>query len=133
LAHLKGKLPLPIDGAKVVKRFGKQKVEGFKDYVLSKGLTFEVEEPGSFAAIAAGRVLYSGRMPGYGTILILDHGSRMYSLYGQLREVSVRKGDDVAAGQELGHCSEIGDGKGQFYFEIRKNGKPIDPAPYLRK
>lgn len=133
LLRLKGKLPLPVSNATISKQYGRQKIEGFSDYVLSKGIEFELAQPASVAAVADGRVLYAGRMPGYGTILILDHGQRMYSLYGQLGEVAVRKGEVVDAGQKLASSSESSAGKGQLYFEIRKNGKPVDPAPYLIK
>ena len=131
LDALKGSLITPVTDARIKKRFGKQQVAGFKDFVFSKGLEFEVPARTAVRAIGAARVMFTGRMPGYGTILILDHGRRSYSLYGQLGDILVQKGHIVAAGDMIGHSGLAERENGSHvYFEIRKNGKPVDPIAY---
>jgi septal ring factor EnvC (AmiA/AmiB activator) len=71
-------------------------------------------------------------MPGYGTIVIIDHGARSYSLYGKMGEISAQRGQDVRAGEVLGRLSSTEGMGGNLYFEIRKNGTPVDPGPYFR-
>lgn len=130
LDPFKGRLPRPIGGRAVVP-FGRTKRARFEDYVFSKGQEYRGEPGTSVSAIAAGRVLHRGPMPGYGTILILDHGKRSYSLYGKLDEITVERGDEVKAGGKLGIIGAPDGEGGNLYFEIRKNGTPVDPAPYF--
>jgi len=127
----KGRLPRPLTGSIVVP-YGRTKRARFEDYVFSKGQEYRGEPGGSVTAIAAGRVLHRGPMPGYGTILILDHGNRSYSLYGKLAEITVERGEDLKAGAELGRLGPFEGDTGNLYFEIRKNGSPVDPGPYFR-
>ena len=130
LALQRGGLIKPIAG-RVVRKYGKYKVSGFSDYVFSKGLEFLGKEDSTIRVIADGRVMYDGRMPGYGQILIVDHVDRYYSLYGLLHKVLISAGDVVAKGEELALIGKP-DAKGKnFYFEIRKNGKPVNPMSYL--
>lgn len=131
LDALKGSLVIPVTDARIKKRFGKQRVAGFKDFVFSKGLEFEVPARTAVRAIGPARVMFTGRMPGYGTILILDHGKRSYSLYGQLGDILVQKGQNVATGDMIGRSGqEESDASSHLYFEIRKNGKPVDPVAF---
>lgn len=130
LDRLKGRLPRPVEG-KIVVPYGRTKRARFEDYVFSKGQEYRGVPGASVAAVAAGRVLHRGPMPGYGTILILDHGDRSYSLYGKLGEITVERGEDVEAGGQLGTLTAPKGEEGNLYFEIRKNGAPVDPGPYF--
>ncbi len=123
-------LVLPVKG-KIARPFGKYKIEGFNDFVRSKGLEYSAPARSEVFAVAEGRVIYHGRMPGYGTILIVDHGKRCYSLYGRLGQVNTAVGSLVSGGQVIaGTGSPDAEGR-NFYFEIRKNGMPVDPSRYL--
>jgi lipoprotein NlpD len=83
-------------------------------------------------AANAGRVVYTGSgLRGYGNLIIIKHADSLLSAYAHNREMLVRDGQEVAAGQVIAH---MGMGPQQLpllYFEIRQNGKPIDPLPYL--
>jgi len=83
-------------------------------------------------AAAAGRVVYTGSgLRGYGNLIIIKHGDSLLSSYAHNREVLVHEGQDVTAGQVIAH---MGTGPHQIsalYFEIRVNGKPVDPLRYL--
>lgn len=126
------KLVLPVVG-RVVKAFGKQRLTGFSAFVFSKGVEYLAATGAPISAIAIGRVMFLGKMPGYGTMLILDHGQRYYSLYGKLGQVVAKPGEVVEAGSTLGTTSAPEGESGNFYFELRKEGKPIDPGSYLRR
>lgn len=83
-------------------------------------------------AAAAGRVVYTGSgLRGYGNLIIIKHGESLLSSYAHNRELTVREGQQVSAGQVIAH---MGTGPHQIsalYFEIRVNGKPVDPLRYL--
>jgi lipoprotein NlpD len=88
-------------------------------------------------AASGGRVVYTGSgLRGYGNLIIIKHGESLLSAYAHNREMIVREGQDVAAGQVIAHMGEgrVGDGARQagiLYFEIRQNGRPIDPLPFF--
>lgn len=83
-------------------------------------------------AAAAGRVVYSGTgIRGYGNLIIIKHGENLLSAYAHNRESLVRDGQEVALGQLIGHMGEGAPGKPVLYFEIRRNGKPVDPLNFL--
>jgi lipoprotein NlpD len=83
-------------------------------------------------AAAAGRVVYSGTgIRGYGNLIIIKHGENWLSAYAHNRESLVRDGQDIALGQVIGHMGEGAPGKPALYFEIRRNGKPVDPLSFL--
>jgi lipoprotein NlpD len=83
-------------------------------------------------AAGSGRVVYTGSgLRGYGNLIIIKHGDNLLSSYAHNRELLVHEGQEVAAGQVIGH---MGLGPHQvcaLYFEIRVNGKPADPLRYL--
>ncbi len=126
----RGKIPLPVTG-KVVKHFGKHQVKQFRDFVVSKGIEFEVDKDEEAKAVADGKVIYIGKMPGYGNMVILDHGKRYYTLYSHLEKISNNVGDIIEGGESFGTCQSNENGQPLFYFEIRKDGKPINPTLYL--
>ena len=79
-----------------------------------------------------GRVIYNGIMPEYGTILILDHGDREYSLYGRVVSPLATVGEVVQKGQVIAQVGEPDATGKNLYFEIRKNGKPLNPALFIK-
>ena len=127
----RGKLARPVKG-EVVTPFGRTKRAQFEDYVFSKGQEYRGDPGAPVTAVGSGRVLHLGPMPGYGTIVIIDHGARSYSLYGKMGEISAQRGQDVSAGEVLGRLPSSDGMGGNLYFEIRKNGTPVDPGPYFR-
>jgi lipoprotein NlpD len=83
-------------------------------------------------AAAAGRVVYSGTgIRGYGNLIIIKHGENLLSAYAHNRESMVHDGQEIALGQLIGHMGEGAPGKPVLYFEIRRNGKPVDPLSFL--
>jgi septal ring factor EnvC (AmiA/AmiB activator) len=122
----------PVRGD-LLQRFGKTKVTDFSDIIFSKGLEYKTVEGSQVRAVLGGTVAFAGTMPGYDTVVIIDHGSRSYSLYGRLGKSFVQKGDVVGQKDPVGITSAP-DAKGRnFYFETRKNGAPVDPTTVLSK
>ena len=69
---------------------------------------------------------------GFGTLVILDHGGNSYSLYGYLAGLRVQQGQRVEAGQELGRVGIPPVGRPALYFEVRVDGRPVDPVQWLQ-
>jgi len=126
------KVSYPVHG-EIVQRFGKNKVTTFADMIFNKGLEYKTPEGSQVKAVLGGRVAFAGVMPGYDTVVIIDHGQRSYSLYGRLGKGLVKQGDLVKRGDLVGVTSAA-DSKGRnFYFETRKNGSPVDPGSVLAR
>ena len=126
------KVSYPVHG-EIVQRFGKNKVTTFADMIFNKGLEYKTPEGSQVKAVLGGRVAFAGLMPGYDTVVIIDHGQRSYSLYGRLGKGLVQQGDLVKRGDLVGVTSAA-DSKGRnFYFETRKNGSPVDPGSVLAR
>lgn len=101
----------------------------------SSGLFFRVPENSDVVATSKGKVVYAGWFRGYGLLTILNHGGRVYSLYGHNRGLLVEKGDAVEPGQIIAKSGKTGsvDGVPGLYFEIRKGNKPQNPKQWLAK
>ena len=84
-------------------------------------------------AASTGRVVYTGNgIRGYGNLIIIKHADSMLSAYALNRDMLVREGEEVALGQPIAHMGERG-GMPQLFFEIRSNGRAVDPLRYLPK
>jgi lipoprotein NlpD len=85
-------------------------------------------------AAGAGRVVYTGSgLRGYGNLIIIKHADSLLSAYGHNREILVHDGQDVILGQVIAHMGEDAHQAPILYFEIRQNGRPVDPLAYLPK
>ncbi|MDY0050601.1 MAG: peptidoglycan DD-metalloendopeptidase family protein [Halothiobacillaceae bacterium] len=85
-------------------------------------------------AAADGEVVYSGSgLPGYGKLVILKHSHNYLSAYGYNQALLVDEGQQVKAGQTIARMGQAEVGKSRLHFEIRYDGKPVDPLRYLPK
>ncbi|MEP6943795.1 MAG: peptidoglycan DD-metalloendopeptidase family protein [Betaproteobacteria bacterium] len=107
-------------------------IAGFSDSANLKGIDIAGKVGQPVVASAAGRVVYAGAgLRGYGKLIIVKHNSTFLSAYAHNRELVVKEGQQVAKGQKI---SEMGDSDAdqvKLHFEIRRLGKPVDPAKYL--
>jgi murein hydrolase activator len=132
IAAQRGRLGWPADG-KVVVEFGAQVHPRFGTKTFRNGIDIEVAEGTNINAVYPGHVVYTGWFRGYGNLVIVDHGGEYYTLYGHAAEIRVTEGDDVRQGQTLGTVGDTGSlGGARLYFEVRHQGKPVDPLPWLR-
>jgi septal ring factor EnvC (AmiA/AmiB activator) len=84
-------------------------------------------------AVHDGTVAFAGPFTGYGNLVIVDHGSDTYSLYGELDAVNVSRGAKIDRGQPVGTTGRVLMGMPGMYFEVRVDGKPVDPLEWLKK
>jgi septal ring factor EnvC (AmiA/AmiB activator) len=124
------KVSAPVKG-EVLQTFGRSKLTNFADMVRSKGIEFSTQAGSDVHVVQRGKVVFAGEMPGYDQVIVVEHGGRSFSLYGRLGSVAVKTGDIVDHDQSIATTSAP-DAKGRnFYFEIRKNGAPVDPETVL--
>ena len=83
-------------------------------------------------AACPGRVVYAGSgIRGYGNLIIIKHGATVLSAYAHTIDLAVREGQDVAAGESIARMGTGPHRIAALYFEIRLNGRPVDPLSFL--
>jgi septal ring factor EnvC (AmiA/AmiB activator) len=129
-APARGSLPWPVAG-QVSGRFGQ--TEGrLGGTAVRNGMEVSAPEGASVRAVQAGTVSFADEFAGFGTLVIVDHGANNYSLYGYLGSVSAQRGAQVAAGAELGRVGLSPAGPAALYFEMRIDGRSVDPLQWLQ-
>ncbi len=108
--------------------------------------TFSMRDPGrrgidivgrrgqAVNAAATGQVVYRGNgLRGYGNLIIIKHNDTYFSAYAHTENVVVKEGEKVKLGQRIADMGNTGSNKIKLHFEIRRNGKPIDPLKHMPK
>ena len=130
LVPFRGALDWPTAG-RISSRFGQS--EGrLGGSAVKNGIEIAAMEDVPVRAVHGGTVAYADAFTGLGTLVILDHGGNNYSLYGYLGSVNVQQGATVETGAEVGRVGSSPAGPAALYFELRIDGKPIDPVQWLR-
>jgi murein hydrolase activator len=130
---LRGALPWPTDG-RIVNVFGPQVHPRFGTRTFRNGVDIQAGQGTEVASVYAGHVVYTGWFKGYGNLIILDHSNDYYTLYAHVADIHVKEGDDVRQGQRIGTVGDTGSLDGpRLYFEVRYQGRPLDPAEWLRQ
>ncbi|MBK7950336.1 MAG: peptidoglycan DD-metalloendopeptidase family protein [Deltaproteobacteria bacterium] len=128
---VRGALVAPVE-APIAQRFGRVVDPEFQTETQRNGVDFAAQAGEPVRSVARGIVRFAGWFRGYGRIVIIDHGDAYHSVSGHLDEIQVQVDDVVLAGQPIGTVGETGSLAGpSLYFELRKGGSPIDPAPWL--
>lgn len=123
----KGRLSMPAPG-RVLAGFGKA-LDGESGLnVFKKGIEIDAGRAEPVRAVFDGKVVYSGILPAYGKVAILDHGNHYYSLVANLGALEKGVGDTVSAGQILGGTDPEGK---PLYFEIRVRSVPVNPMHWV--
>jgi septal ring factor EnvC (AmiA/AmiB activator) len=99
---------------------------------VRNGIELAAAEGTPVRAVHSGVIGYADSFTGYGTLVIVDHGANHYSLYGYLSSTSVQRGDRVDAGDELGRVGLAPNGNAAVYFELRIDGRSVDPVQWLK-
>ena len=132
LRPFRGELPWPADGI-VTGRFGRQQAGRVAGIDFSRhGIELSLAEGQPVTAVHEGVVTHSGPFTGFGQLVIVDHGGGASSLYGHLSALIVTKGDRVSAGSRVGLSGRNPGGNPSVYFELRIDGKAVDPLQWLR-
>lgn len=128
----RGRLPLPTSGT-ITSRFGKHKHAEFNSYTFNNGITIAAPMNAVIKAVFEGNVIFADKFKGYGNMLIIDHGGGFYTLYAHADRIVRRVGAKVQKNEVIGYVGDTDSTDGaKLYFEIRYQGKPIDPGPWLQ-
>ncbi|EDP66544.1 F0F1 ATP synthase subunit beta [alpha proteobacterium BAL199] len=126
----KGQLIRPATGS-IVRRFGQRDPEGLHN----RGLVIGTRSAATVVAPYDGTVIYAGAFEGFGLILIIEHGEGYHTLLAGLGRIDLQVGQRVLAGEPVGamRSQQAGGGTGspELYVELRHNGDPIDPLPWI--
>jgi septal ring factor EnvC (AmiA/AmiB activator) len=126
-----GRLPPPVT-AQVSQPFGKVIDPEFHTTTFRSGIDFAAPAGATVRAVAEGVVRFAGWFRGYGRIVIVDHGDGFHTISGHLDEIHVQVGTRAEEGVSLGTVGETGSLAGpSLYFELRKEGEPVDPEPWM--
>ena len=127
----RGRLVPPVRAA-ISEPFGRVVDPEFQTTTFRSGVAFAAPGGASVRTVAGGIVRFAGWFRGYGRIVIVDHGDAFHTISGHLDEIYVKVGVPVEEGEALGTVGETGSlGGPSLYFELRQDGQPIDPEPWL--
>jgi len=128
-ANSKGRLHLPFNG-KIIKNYKRLNA---KNVNKNKGIYIRGPLGSEVKAVFPGRVDFSGQLKGYGQVIVINHGSRFFTISAHLLRRGKEEGEIVAKGEGIGQIGETGllTGPG-LYFEIRKGGNNLDPLKWLK-
>jgi septal ring factor EnvC (AmiA/AmiB activator) len=102
------------------------------DTTVRNGIEIAAPAGTAVRAVHPGTVSYADILSGFGNLVIVDHGSNAYSVYGYLASIAVPPGGAVDAGTELGRVGSAPAGPAAVYFEVRIDGRSVDPVQWLR-
>jgi len=106
-------------------------ITGFSE-PANKGVDISGKPGDPVVAAASGRVIYIGTgIRGYGKLIVIKHDNNFNSVYAHNREILVKQDQAVARGQQIAELGDTDADAPKLHFEIRKSGKPVDPARYL--
>jgi septal ring factor EnvC (AmiA/AmiB activator) len=131
LRPFRGALPWPAEGV-LSSRFGTRPL-GTAGPPVRNGIELSLPEGSPVHAVHDGSVAFADPFSGYGNLVIVDHGDNAYSLYGHLSSVSVKKGDRVETSSTVGLAGRNPSGNPSLYFELRVDGKAVDPVQWLKR
>ncbi len=120
----KHSLPWPSAG-KVLRPFGRERDLQIGTWTVRQGVLIASAAGASVGAVAAGKVIFTGPFRSYGNVVIVDHGSGFFSVYGELGRIAAEKGESVRARQTLAASGD------RVYLELRRGTEALDPADWL--
>ncbi len=131
ISLLQGVLPLPTPG-NIVDTFNSKNNSPSQTFLYNKGIVIQAPRGQAIRAIHEGRVVFSEWFKDYGKVMIIDHGDHYYSLMAHADRLLKKGGEYVGVGEEVGTVGNTGSLDGpKLYFELRHNGKPMNPLEWL--
>ncbi|MDP2323406.1 MAG: peptidoglycan DD-metalloendopeptidase family protein [Gammaproteobacteria bacterium] len=117
----------PVEG-RLLADFGQPRAGG---QLRWDGMLIAAPAGSEVRAIRPGKVVYADWLPGLGLLLVLDHGGGYLSLYGHNQDLTRQVGDRLAVGDVLAHVGDTGgQSRSALYFEVRRNGRPLNPRQW---
>ena len=130
LRPFQGALDWPVQG-RIIGFFG-QPSNRLGGGAVRNGIEIAADEDTPVRAIHGGSVGFAGPFTGFGTLVILDHGGNGYSLYGYLASTALEQGQTVETGAEVGRVGLAPAGPPTLYFEMRIDGRSVNPVQWLK-
>lgn len=121
----RGVLDWPVSG-RVTLGFGSVQDPRYRTEIPHNGIDIEVENPSPVRAVYPGKVLFAGPFEGYGSMVVMHHPGRVFSIYTGLQQLLVNAEDVLSLEDVVGSVDE------RLYFEIRLENRPQDPLEWLR-
>lgn len=125
-----GRLGWPLRG-RIAGRFGRQTPSAYGTRTYRSGVEIDAPEATPVRAVHEGRVVFAEPFAGFGRLVIVDHGGGAFSLYGHLSSMLVPVGAAVTQGGIVGTVGQTPTGGTALYFELRIDGRPVDPVQWL--
>lgn len=130
--QVKRSSPLPTDQLHITSPFRDSRKRGSR-YYTHQGIDIKADEGTPVFAVMDGIVIFVGKMGNYGLIICLDHNNGWETRYAHLSRIHVKQHQQVKRGQKIGEVGQTGNATApHLHFEIRINGKPVDPLPWLK-
>ncbi len=126
ISKARGRLPFPAVG-RLIGRYGERMANG----ITRKGVDIRTLPRAQVVAPFSGQVVFAGPFRGYGRLLIIEHGEGYHSLLAGLARIDTTLGETVLAGEPVGVMGNPPRGRPVLYLELRRNGQPINPLPWL--
>lgn len=128
----KGELDLPVEGY-LLQGFGIISDPKFKTQLGHKGWQISALEGSKVQTVFDGEIAHSGWLPGYGNTVIVDHGDHYYTVYAQVKNSAVKRGDQIKKGTSIGQAASRANKSGSgIYFEIRHFSEPENPRNWIK-
>lgn len=129
-----GSMGLPVNGARLSSGYGSRIHPITGKRKTHTGVDLAAPQGTDIHAAEGGVVIVAEWWSGYGNTVIIDHGDNVWTLYGHIRNggIKVEKGQQVKRGEKIAEVGSTGNSTGPHcHFEVRINGNPVDPMPYL--
>ncbi len=122
----RGKLPYPVVG-KLISRYGQANKNG----VSERGIKFRTRPSAQVIAPYEGNIAFVGEFRGYGLLLIIEHRGGYHTLLAGMSRIDSVMGQRVLSGEPVGIMGSSSDTRPVLYVELRRDGRPINPLPWL--
>jgi septal ring factor EnvC (AmiA/AmiB activator) len=120
---------LPLKG-RLLGDYGQPRADGLMRW---DGLLLEAAPGTEVRAVRGGRVVFADYLPGMGQLVVVDHGDGYMTLYGHNQDLTRQVGERIGAGDVVAHVGDSGgEGNPGLYFELRRNGRPVNPHAWVK-
>lgn len=132
-AKQRGKLLMPALG-KITGRYGQARANASGKSTTWRGLMIQARQGSDVLACANGQIVFSDWLRGFGNLIIVDHGDGYLSIYANNESLYKSVGDKVSRGETIASVGNTGgEERPGLYFELRRNGQPFNPLPWIGK